>query len=65
MNTGLSGYYNKGIPVPRVLCHGLTEVTEVPGKGIGILQNLQKSPSTGTEVLQNFQKFRILWHKRT
>ena len=41
MNTGLPGYCAKGIPVPRVLCHNLTEVTEVPGKGRGILQNLQ------------------------
>ena len=41
MNAGLPGYCNKGIPVPRVLCHSLTEVTEVPGKGMGILQNLQ------------------------
>ena len=42
MNTGLPGYCNKGIPVPRVLCDSLTEVTEVPGKGMGILQTLQK-----------------------
>ena len=42
MNTGLSGYCNEGIPVPRVLCHSFTEVTEVPGKGIGTLQNLQQ-----------------------
>ena len=42
MNTGLPGYCNKGIPAPRVLCHSLTEVTEVPGKGRGILQKLQK-----------------------
>ena len=43
----------------------LIEVTEVPGKGIGILQKLQKVPGTGTEVLQNSQKFRVLWHGRT
>ena len=42
MNTGLPGYCDKGIPVPRVLCHSLIRVTEVPGKGMGILQNLQK-----------------------
>ena len=42
MNTGLPGYCNKGMPVPRVLCHSLTEVTEVPGKGMGILQTLHK-----------------------
>ena len=33
---GLPGYCNKGMPVLRVLCHSLTEVTEVPGKGLGI-----------------------------
>ena len=45
MNTGLPGYCNKGIPVPRVLCQSyrshrssgygygsVTELTEVPGK---------------------------------
>ena len=71
MNTGLPGYCNKGILVPRVLCHSLTEVPEVPAKGMGILQNLQKfrvrvrtcyrthrnSGYCGTGV-QNSQKFR-------
>ena len=33
---------DKGIPVPQVLCNSLTEVTEVPGKGREILQNLHK-----------------------
>ena len=51
MNTGLSGYCDKGTPVPRVLCHSLTELTEATG--------------TGTEVLQSSQKFRVLWHGRT
>ena len=64
MNTGLPGYCNKGIPVPRVLRHSLTVVTEVPSKGMGILQNLEV-PGTGAEVLQNAQKFRVLWHERT
>ena len=71
MNTGLPGYCNKDIPVPRVLCHSLTEVTEVPGKCMGILHNLQtfrvrvrtcyrthrSSGYCGTGV-QNSQKFR-------
>ena len=44
MNTGLPGYCNKGMPVPRVLCHSLlTEITEVLGKGMGILQNIRSS----------------------
>ena len=41
MDTWPPGYYNKCIPVRRVLCHSLTKVTEVPGKSMGTLQNLQ------------------------
>ena len=37
-----SGYFYKGIPVPRVLCHGRTELTEVPGTGMNVVQNSQK-----------------------
>ena len=71
MTTGFPGYCDKGMHIPRVLCHSLTEVTEVPGKGMGILQNLQKfrvrvrkcyrthrsSGYCGTGA-QNSQKFR-------
>ena len=32
----------EGIPVPRVYGHNLAEVTEVPGKGRGVPQTLQK-----------------------
>ena len=35
------GYFFKGIPVPRVLCLGCTELAEVPGTGKNV-QNLQK-----------------------
>ena len=42
MNSGLPGHCDTGIHVPRVLYHSLTEVPKVLGKGIGILQNLQK-----------------------
>ena len=52
MNTGLPGYCNKGIPVLRVLCHSLTEVTEVSGQGYGDLTELTEVPGTGTEVLR-------------
>ena len=38
-------------PYPGYCGTGLTELTEVPG--------------TGMIVLQNFQKFRLLWHGRT
>ena len=64
MNTGLTGYCNKGILVPRVLCHSLIEVIEVPGKGMD-LQELTEAPGMGTKVLQNSQKLRVLWHGRT
>ena len=40
--TGHCGYCYKLLPVPRVLWRSLTELTEVPGKGMGFLQNLQK-----------------------
>ena len=36
------GYFYKGIPVPRVLCHGRTELTEVPGTGMSVVRNSQK-----------------------
>ena len=67
MNRGLRGCCNKGIPIPRVLCHSLTEVTQVPGKGMIILQNFQvrkfyrtsrSSGYCGTDV-HNSQKFRV------
>ena len=32
---GHCGYCFKRIAVPGVLCHSLTELTEVPGKGLG------------------------------
>ena len=35
------GYFETSIPVPRVLCHGRTELTEIPGTGVNVLQNLQ------------------------
>ena len=35
-------YFYEGIPVPRVLCHGRTELTEVPGTGMNVVHNLHK-----------------------
>ena len=72
-DTELPGYCNKRIPVPRVLCHNLPKVTEVPGGYKTCLPGycdmgrteLTEIPGTGTKVLQQFQKFRILWHRRT
>ena len=49
--TRLLGFVTKVYAYPGYWVTGLTEVTEVPGKGIGILQNSQK--------------FRVLWHRRT
>ena len=63
MNTGLPGYSNKGIPVPRVLCHSLTEVTEVTGKGIRTYRS--SGYWYGSVSLHNSQKFRVLWLGRT
>ena len=57
MNTELPGYCNEGMPVPRVLCHGLTGVTGFPGKGMRILQKFfccRNFRYTGKDVLQNF-----------
>ena len=64
MNTGLPGHCNKGIPVPRVFCRGLTEVTRVPGKGRGILQNLQRF-RVRVRKLYRSRKLRVLWRGRT
>ena len=36
------GYFYKGIPVPWILCHGRTELTEVPGTGKNVVQSLHK-----------------------
>ena len=35
------GYCYMGIPVPRVSCHGHTEL-KVPGTGMNVVQNLRK-----------------------
>ena len=42
------------------------EATQVPGKGMGILQNLQKFRVRVRKCyVHNSQKFRVLWHGRT
>ena len=43
MNTGLPGYCSKCIPVPRVLCRTLSEVTQVLGKGTGTYRTCRSS----------------------
>ena len=66
-NTGLPGYCNKDISVRRVLCNSLTEVTEVSGKGMGILQHLNNSSRYGyVSVLHNSEVPGIVaWAHRT
>ena len=59
MITELPGYCNEDILVPRVLCHSLTEVTEVPGEGMGISQNSQKF---GVRVRKSFRTSRTSGH---
>ena len=41
--TGYCGHWCTRIPVPEVLCHSLTELKEVPGKGMGFLQSSRSS----------------------
>ena len=55
MNKGISGYCNKGIPIPPVLCHILAEVTEAPGKGMMIFQNFQ---NVRVRVRKSYRTFR-------
>ena len=62
MNTELPGYCNKDIPVLRVLSHTITEVTEVPGKGMGILKNFQ---TFRVQVRKPYRTLRISGHCAT
>ena len=40
--TEVPGRYKKAVPVPRVLWHGRTDLTEVPGAGMNVVHNSQK-----------------------
>lgn len=40
--TEIPGGYKYVVPVPRVLWHGHTELTQVPGTGMNVIQNSQK-----------------------
>ena len=44
-------------PYPAYLWHGRTELTEVPGTGMNVVQHLKEVPGTGMNVLQNLQRF--------
>ena len=43
-------------PYPGCLWHWRTELTEVPGTGMKVVQNLQKFRVRGMDVLQNLQE---------
>ena len=51
-------------PYPGYCGTGRTELTEVPGTGMNVLQNSEIS-GTGMKIIENFQKFQVLWHGRT
>ena len=60
------GRYTIVVPVPRVLWHGRTELTEVSGTGMNIVQISQKfRVRTGMHVLKNLQKFGYGYEYRT
>ena len=52
-------------PVPRVLWHGSYRIHTRSGYGYESLTELPEVPGTGMKVLQNFQNFRVSWHGRT
>ena len=53
------------VPVPRVLWHGSYRTHRRSGYGYESPTELTEVPGTGMKVLQNFQNFRVLWHGRT
>ena len=53
------------VPVPRVLWHAAYRTHRSSGYGYECPTELTEVPGTGMKVLQNFQKFRVLWHGRT
>ena len=46
-------------PYPGCCGTGRTELTEISGTGMKVLENIQKISGTGMKVSQNFQKFRV------
>ena len=53
------------VPVPRVLWHGSCRTHRSSGYGYESLTELPEVAGKGMKVLQNFQNFRVLWHGRT
>ena len=53
------------VPVPRVLWRGAYRTHRSSGYGYECPTELPEVSGTGMKVLQNFQKFRVLFHGRT
>ena len=53
------------VPVLRVSWHGAYRTHRSSGYGYEWPTQLTEVPGTGMKVLQNFQKFGLLWHGRT
>ena len=53
------------VPVTRVLWHGAYRTHRSFGYGYECPTELTEVAGTGMKVLQNFQKLRVLWHGRT
>ena len=53
------------VPVAGALWHGSYITHRSSGYGYESLTELPELPGTGMKVLQNFQNFRVLWHGRT
>ena len=53
------------VPAPRVLWHGSYRTHRSSGYGYESLTELPEVPGTGVIVLQSIQNLRVLWHGRT
>ena len=55
------GRYKNVVPVPRVLWHGRSSISEAPGAGVRAIPGTQFTvlPRTGMGIAQNSQKFRV------
>ena len=53
------------VPVPRVLWHGEYRAYRTSGYGYECPTELTEVPGTGMRVLQNLHKFRVMRHGRT
>ena len=53
------------VPIPWVLWHGSYRIHRSSGYGYDSLTEIPELLGTGVKVLQNFQNSRVLWHGRT